>query len=372
MAAITEDAIRRLAEFRADQGPVVSCYLDVDGRRYVRSQDVESELDHLLREAREQGGDAASADLERIGAFVRDGFDRSRTRGLAIFSSVANDLFQVVPLPVSVVNRVVINSAPAVGQLESVVQELERFGVLLVDKQRARMFVFQLGELVDHSELFEAKPRDYDSIGELDRVGYDKAMHHVEELVAQHLRHAAGVAFEVFQKHGFERLTIGAPAELMQTMKAVLHPYLRDRLCEPIDVPVTASVEDIRRAAMTVEAQVERQREAERIARLREVVGRGGKAVAGLDDTLRALVERRVEMLFVSKGYQETGWRCDRCGYLCHKGPTCPVDGTQMSKVDDIVEEAVDMALSQSCRVEVCVDNADLDVMGRIGALLRF
>jgi hypothetical protein len=373
VAAITEEAIRQLAGFRSDQGPVVSCYLDVDGRRHVRAQDVETELDHLLRNARGQdGGASAGADLDRIDRYVRDGFDRSRTRGLAIFSSVANDLFRVIPLPVSVVNRVVINNAPAVGQLESVVQELERFGVLLVDQQRARMFVFQLGELVDHSELFEEKPRDFDSIGEHDLAAYDKAMQHVDEMVAQHLRHAAAVAFAVFKEHGFERLTISAPSEMANTVESMLHPYLRERLCESIDVSVTAAVNEIRRAAMAVEATVERQREAGYIERLRETVARGGKGVTGLDSTLAALVERRVEMLFVSKGYEETGWRCERCGYLCHKGPTCPVDGSQMNHIDDIVEEAVDTALAQRCRVDVCVDNADLDVMGRIGALLRF
>jgi hypothetical protein len=43
-----------------------------------------------------------------------------------------------------------------------------------------------------------------------------------------------------------------------------------------------------------------------------------------------------------------------------------------MVEVSDIVEEAVEEALAQSCRVTICVDNPDLDVMGRIGALLRY
>jgi peptide chain release factor subunit 1 len=373
VAPITQDAIRKLAGFRSTNGPVVSCYLDVDGRRHVRAHDVEAELDQLLRGARRQeGADAARPDLERIEGYVKQGVDRSRTRGLAIFSSLSNDLFEVIPLPVPVASRVVINNAPAVGQLESVVQELERFGVLLVDQQRARMFVFQLGELVDHSELFDAKPRDYDSIGEHDLVGYDKAKHHVDELVAQHLRHAAIVAFEVFQHHGFERLTLGAPDALIHTVETMLHPYLRERVCDRIHVPVTASVDEIQKAAMTVESQVERQREAVLVSKLREAVARDNRGVAGLDGTLLALVERRVDVLFVSAGYSETGWRCERCGYLCHKGPRCPVDGEAMTHVDDVVEEAVDVALGQSCRVEVCVDSADLDVIGRVGALLRY
>lgn len=373
MPAITEDTIRQLAGFRSRGAPVVSCYLDVDGRRHVRRQDVEAELDHLLRPVRDHSGrDATAADFAQIERYVRDGLDRSHARGLAIFSCSARNLFEVIPLPVAVSSRVVINSAPAIGQLEALVQELDRFGVLLVDKQRARMFVFQFGELVDHSELFEAKPRQYDSIGEKDLVGYDKAESHVDELVTQHLRHAAEVAFDLFQQDGFERLTVGAPDGIMATVESLLHPYLRARLCRPIDVSITANIAEIRQATMQVESAVERDKEAALIARLRDAVGSRNRGVAGLDATLRSLVERRVEILLVSQGYRDTGWRCDRCGHLCHIGPTCPVDGARMVRVDDIVEEALDVAVGQSCKVEICSDNADLDVMGRIGALLRY
>jgi hypothetical protein len=43
-----------------------------------------------------------------------------------------------------------------------------------------------------------------------------------------------------------------------------------------------------------------------------------------------------------------------------------------MEQTSDIVEHAIDEAMPQSGRVEVCVANADLDVMGGIGALLRY
>ncbi len=372
LTVITEDAIRRLAEFRSAGAPVVSCYLDVDGRRLVRPQDVEGELDRALRPAREGGDERIGRDLRRIEDHVHRGLDRSRTRGLALFSCQDPPLWQVVPLPVSVRSRVVVNDAPAVQQLEAVTQELERFGVLLVDRQRARMFVFQFGELVDRSELLDELPRDYDNLGERDQSGYDKALHHVEELVARHLRHAGEVAFRLYQDDGFERLVVGAPDELTGAVEAALHPYLRERLSGRIRVGVAASLDEVRTAALEVEARVERDKEAEAVARLRDAVASGGRGVAGLDDTLRSLVERRVDVLFVSDGYSETGWRCPSCRYLSYKGPRCPVDGTEMAKVGDVVEEAVDVALAQSCRVEVCAGNADLDVLGRIGALLRY
>ena len=105
--------------------------------------------------------------------------------------------------------------------------------------------------------------------------------------------------------------------------------------------------------------------------RLRDGVGAGTKATAGLVDTLAALNDRRVATLVLSDGYAESGWRC-ACGALAAKGPQCPVDGEAMEHVADVLNDAVDAALGQGCHVEVCVGNADLDVLGRVGALLRY
>jgi hypothetical protein len=43
-----------------------------------------------------------------------------------------------------------------------------------------------------------------------------------------------------------------------------------------------------------------------------------------------------------------------------------------MREEQDVVAAAIDAALAASCRVDVCDRSADLDVLGRIGALLRF
>ena len=68
MAPITEDVIRQLAGFKAKGVPVTSCYLDVDGRRYVRPQDYELQLEVMIRQERDRGSDAKSVDamLERL------------------------------------------------------------------------------------------------------------------------------------------------------------------------------------------------------------------------------------------------------------------------------------------------------------------
>ena len=372
MAVITEAAVRELAGFRGMDAPVTSCYLDVDGRRLSRRVDCEQELERVLRSARARanGTTSVARDLQRIEEYVRGGIDRSTTRGLAIFSCSAHDFWKVVALPVPVRSRVVINSAPAVSQLESVTQGFDRFAVLLADRQRARILVFHFGELVDHSELLDERPRDEDGHGHLDRGDATASRNHAQ--VAAHLRRAAEVAFGMYQTDAFEHLTLGGPDPVVRTLEATLHPYLQRRLCGRIAVGVSAGMGEIREAVLDVERAVERQAEADAVDRLRQAVASRQPAVVGLADVLGVLSEHRVDRLLVSSGYSEAGWSCRGCGHVGLVGRICPTCGSELETVDDIVEHAVELALSQSCHVEICVDNPDLDVLGRIGALLRY
>jgi peptide chain release factor subunit 1 len=373
VAAITEDMIRELASIKGKQAPITSCYLDVDGRRVARQRDLEHEVDVLLKgvRARSDGEFSVCSDLHRIEQYVHRGLDRSRTRGLAIFACSADRLWEVIELPLPVHSRVVINHVPAVGQLEALLREHEPIGVLLADRQRARIFVFELGGLVERSELFEAVPRDVDIRGERDR-GSD-AHQIVESHTQQHLRHSARVAFKVWNQHPFQHLVIGACDPHVRTqLESALHPYLRSRLAGQISVPVTAGHAEVLAAAQAVEAEVERRREAALVERLRAAVAAGRRGVSGLGPVVDALSAHRVDTLVVSKGYATPGWRCPDCDTLAAVGRRCKGCRSEMLPVDDLVEDAIEEALAQSCQVEICVGNADLDVMGRIGALLRY
>jgi peptide chain release factor subunit 1 len=371
LATITEQAVRDLAGFRTEDVPVVSCYLDVDGRRHVRPADYEHQLEQLLRTVRNQSGSvrADPEDLDRIVRFVQDGIDRSRVRGLAMFSCLSAGLFEVLELPVSVRDQVLVGHAPAVNQLELVLQHAEPVGVLLVDKEHSRVFVFELGELVERSELLEELPRDYDSRGQLARGDVD---HHVDDLTSQHVRHATQAAFAMYQDHPFAHLVVGAAPELRSQVESALHPYLRERLGPDLTVRPSAALDEVRAAAIEAEVAIESERERELVERLRSTAQSGGRAVTGLGSVLEASSQRRVSHLVVSAGYVEPGWRCGTCGRLATVGPACPACEATMSAEDNVVAEAVDAAIVASSQVDVCLDNADLDVLGRIGAFLRY
>ena len=377
MPVITEAAIKDLAGFRSDDAPVVSCYLDVDGRRQVRPQDIERRAGGTGAARRRTAPRAArsAADLDRITEHVAKQprpLRRPRPGHLLVRRRRASGRSSSLPVPVA--NRIVVNQSPAVGTLESIVQELEPLGVLLVDRQRARMFVFQFGELVERTELFEALPRDYDQIDDAGRGRHDRLQDHTDELATQHLRHAAEVAFRLYQDNGFGRLTHRRLRRDQRRHRAAAAP-----------LPARAPRRRASRSAPARRARGARRppwwssRRSSGPRRPPSSPGSATRVGAGAQGRGRARRhprrrsnERRAATLARVRGLHRVGLALRRAAPSPPRARTCPVDGQAMEHVDDVVEDAVDVALAQGCHVEVCVGNADLDVLGRIGALLRY
>src|SRR3546814_4165797 len=115
---------------------------------------------------------------------------------------------------------------------------------------RSRLFVFELGELVERSELIDGLPRDYDVRGMRERGTPDA---HVDELASQHLRNAARAAFDLWQARGFAHLSIGAPDAIASELEGNLHPYLKERLSGRLHVGVGASHGEVLAAAEALE-----------------------------------------------------------------------------------------------------------------------
>ena len=326
MALLSKDTVRMLAGFRSEAVPVTTCYLDVDGRRLPTHGEVERELSKLVRSAGLNGSARSDAPLS-----VRQDVHRmeQHVRGWPVAARAGWPCSRARPgvlggheLPVRVTSQLVVEPVPCVRQLEALLEEHERIGVLLTDRQRARMFVFELGELVEHSERLDQLARKSDD----DRGERVKTRQgsQLSEQDHQHVKAAAQLAFDVYQRVGFEHLVVGAPVEVRADLDTTLHPYLRARLAESVPLPVQASEDQVRRVALELEERIERRSEAELVEQLRDVRASGGKAVAGLAPTLKALCEHRVDRLFVAEGYEAEGWRCS-CGCLATVGRRCPV-----------------------------------------------
>jgi peptide chain release factor subunit 1 len=114
-----------------------------------------------------------------------------------------------------------------------------------------------------------------------------------------------------------------------------------------------------------------------REARLAEKVvtekAKGHAAVLGLDDTLDAIREGRVQTLLIRDGYRAAGYVCAGCGYITiQELKTCPFCGAEFQKIPDAAEMAVRQVMQFGGDVEVIHQDQPFGQAENIGALLRF
>jgi peptide subunit release factor 1 (eRF1) len=197
----------------------------------------------------------------------------------------------------------------------------------------------------------------------------------VDEEARDHYRNVADAAFRRFKSSPFDRLLIGGPAEDVAEFESRLHSYLKERIVGRVEVDVENTTADQVLAAARADMEAfDLKREQESLERLRQGLATGGRGVAGLDDTLAALNERRVEVLLLADGFDAAGTSCPQCGWVGTPEHTvCPADGTKLEARDSLAESALELAIEQSAEVlRVRGAAGEIESHGGIAAVLRF
>jgi len=292
-------------------------------------------------------------------------------RALALFICEPLGLERPLRLAHPVRRAVIISDEPFIAPL---LQEgpAGRVCAVLVDERVARVLIGRSPESLREAVSFGDDVHGRQHQGGWSQARYQRSMH---EDIAAHLRHVARVLQDLLKVAPYERLLIGCTEQLWPRVLERLHPDVRLRLHDQrlaIDVS-DASVADVQEAGAAALLEEERAHEDELLERLREHLGReDARAVAGLPEVLHALVERRVEALLYEDGLHSAGVRCPSCGWMDLEGERCPVDGTVLERREDIVEEALLAATSQSAEVRALRDRPELGPLGGIAAILRF
>ncbi|HEX6330679.1 MAG TPA: Vms1/Ankzf1 family peptidyl-tRNA hydrolase [Actinomycetota bacterium] len=374
MTELERGLMRKLADWDPGDAPVTTVFLTVDGRRRPRRVDYERRLDELLRRVREQAGgldrDAVRSverDVAAMTAYVRDEFERGDVRGLALFSSSAAGLWEVIPVPRPVHDRAVVAPQADLLPLEAVLETYRPTCAALVDYSSARLFLVELGRIAEVGDLHDEVPNRHDQGG----WAQMRMQRHVDDHRAKHLKRVAEDLFALSRRRPFEHLVLAGPAEAHRDLEGNLHDYLRQRVRGTVTLPMAASTADVLSRVLEIEESIERDRERDAIDRLASAAGANDHGVAGLDATLEALAGGRVGELVVSIASSAPGWRCRSCGRLATARGPCPTCGNSMDPVPDVVESAVASAYRSGATVETVLGDG-LEPLGGIGAILRF
>ena len=193
------------------------------------------------------------------------------------------------------------------------------------------------------------------------------------KVIQRNLREAAAAAVEFFASRKIRRLFLGGTLETIGKFRDLLPKQMQSCLAGQFQIDNDAGEHEVRQKSLALLQEANAVRETTLVRRLVEEASPGGSVVTGLEETLPMIFSGRVQTLIVSDGFRHKGYRYADTGYLSTKLVIDqPEAAGEPVEVEDVVEEAVSQALSNGGHVELISDNADLDQIGRIGAILRY
>ena len=363
----TDRAIRELAAFRAETG-ALSFYVDLDRRRRPSWEEVEEAAARLARRARRLpgawGGDAAG-DIEVVLARFGRGFDRSRARGLAVFSCREQNFYRQYVLTQPVPDLVAFGPRFRIAPLEEVLAADTPLLAALVDRQRCRLFRSRAGRTVEIPGPIDRPERGVDTGGELSNINGQ-----TEEALRRHARNSAeALAREAVRRPGAPVL-IGGTEPAVSALQRALPPAVHDRVAGDLPVAVGAPLSDVAAALSEARRDLARQVESQAVQWICDLATEGHGAVAGLGPALASLRQHRVDTLILSRTMDHPAAVCSACGWLGEPAAGCPECGSSTEPADGF-DLSVEEAAVQRARV-VFADQPRLDALGGIAVLERF
>jgi len=383
---ITREELRELSQFRFNENEncAVSFYFQPVAPRN-KSHREESILakdlvKNALRQVAANGNDhCAKRDLEKI-LSIAEQMHGNQARAKAIFAYGREGFWREFDLPPDLPGtQLYVNRRFHLKPMAAMLAIRPHLGVVLLDRQRARLFDIHLDEtkkenaIKEQLDLFQPIFRRGKSDG---YAGYDAghAERRVADDVLHHFRTVASVLKERTEKGAWEQLIVGCQEKNWFDFEPQLHSYVRQRVLGHFSIDITTSnLEEIRTWASSV---LQEAQDNQRKQLVKDVIShaRGHRrGVTGLRRVLKALQMGEVQTLVMSENFHARAVECSSCGYVdSHMVKFCHACGRSTLEMEDVGDALSPMAIRRDIQLYLVKDNQELDNAGNIGALLRF
>lgn len=368
------DLVERLAAYEPQDVPVVSLYLNLSADQHGRDNYdsfVRKAFSEHLKAHKESSAGRASLerDRERITAHLADEINRS-ANGLALFSSSAGELFEAIQMDVPVEQHwFLVGSVPHLYPLVKLIDQYPRYASVLLDTNRARIFVFALGAVERREQVTSDRTRR-SQVGGWSQARYQRR---VDNMHVQHVKEVVEALDRVVREDGIQHVIVAGDDVVVPLLREELPKHLEEKLVDVLSLDTDAGEDKIIEATLAVLRQKDADTDAERVQELISAWQSGGLGVVGPTATLRALQLGQVEDLLITGAAEEL--RAARLPDDAAPGeisaetsaPTSP-DDSQLRLADELVTRAQ----QTGARVQFIEEPELLKEFGGVGATLRF
>lgn len=309
----------------------------------------------------------AFARLER---WLDTEFDGS-SRGVAVFIEIGGDWMRSMQLPVPLENKIVVDERPIIAPLLQLMHDYHHHGVVLVDREHLRILSLFMDQAIRELRVdTEPYPAPHDvQRGGYSQKGYQKRK---DEETKHFFKDFAQQVEEFVRRYRPDDLILLGTDENVRKFEEFLPNGLRELIVHTGHAPVEATPTDVVQRLDGFFHSMAEEEAARAVDLLRDRVEHAHRATAGFHRTLEQLQEGKVETLFVGRGIEKMGARCEKCSFLLvRRDSPCPYCGGEVRNGIDLTEAMVRLAAEQEVRIEFVPADAVADLDG-VGALLRF
>lgn len=371
----TREDLIRLNSIKGDGTLYTSVFLNVNaatnpkGEYFVSFRNlIKDEADKLSSSDQKH----VQEDIKRLEAYIKAGKTEFK-KSVAIITSSQADLWEVYHLAIPVKNQVVIDKTPYLKPLAGILEQYHSYAVALVDREHARIFRIQLGEISEHEELFTPDiPRKHKKGGWQGR-DENKFRNHIDVHVHFHLKDVAKHLEETVQTGEVHHIIIGGTEEAILLFNKMLPQPIISKIDGSFIADMHAGNDEILEKSMGIIKEAGRSSEEGLVDELITRASKNSSAAIGIEDVLTQMQAGNVHHLIYLEGFNASGFKCSSCSLLTIQDiKTCPYCSSEVEKIDHLIDFTIQRAIDKGANISSINTNGKLKEAGNIGALLRY
>jgi hypothetical protein len=232
------DDLKKLFNYEDTENPVISLYLNVDAARDLK-KDYISRLNSMIVEKKSEIEKDTNYSkrqkkelfelMDKIKGYVNEYNSSESTKTLLLYAGVGG-IFKEIRLPVNLKSKIIIDPKPHIQSLRNLLQNTKKYAVLLIDKEKAQIFLVYFNEIQDYLGAFisevpsKVKYRSQLSFKE------KNILSRLEEKLHQFFKLINEKTLELFREGRFDNLILAGRKPVLSQFRNYLHSYLQQRL----------------------------------------------------------------------------------------------------------------------------------------------
>jgi peptide chain release factor subunit 1 len=366
--------LRELSKLDPGGAPVVSVYLNTRWTDEHQRERARVFLKNELRRARTgDRPEALAADLDWIeeqGAAVVSQEMAAAADGVALFACQAAGLRAVLPVRAPFEDAFVVAQAPYLRPLVELADGAPEAIVVLVHGERARL-VPLTREGTGEEVVLESEVPGRHRRGGWAQLAQSRYQRHIQDHRGRHFDAVVEALGHLAQAHPEARVVLAGEPRVV----AAFRRHLPEATAAGVAGTIAGEWHEPAAAlAGRAAALVALRRESDQVAALEGALteaAKGGRAAAGLDAVLAAVVRGAVHRLYIARGFAAEGAACRACGVLTRSGGPCEACGGATVAVE-LGEAVIERVVAQGGSVEMLPAHAGLAQAGGVAAQLRY